>query len=430
MSTIWHTSWSQPQKLPQAMTLILKKPVDGVYQLRYIPRADKDWNGTILQYIISVSTDGENFTNVAAGTWEATKDEKTATFDAVDGVKAVRLTGITTKGNTDSDDSKYVSAAEINLVCSPSFVRDSSELEALVRQGQEISEAGSFLKGVLTEAKEALGDNLTVQERYEELAEELREILETKTSLSGYEGCRMYDTNGGLIQAHGGQISKWGDTYYWYGEDKTNGYWTIGVHLYTSKDLYNWEDQGMVMRTMMDIGEIDTDSYFNELYGELTQTERQEIFRHLNYGTSVLERPKVLYNEKTQKYVLWFHADGPDGADTSSYAKAMAGVAVADRPEGPFRLLGASRLNCSEDFSGTNRGMARDMNVFQDDDGTAYIIYASEENATLYISKLNEEYTDLAAREYAIEGVDFTRNLVNSSREAPAMLNIRESIIS
>lgn len=240
----------------------------------------------------------------------------------------------------------------------------------------------------------------------------------------------MYDTNGGLIQAHGGQISKWGDTYYWYGEDKTNGYWTIGVHLYTSKDLYNWEDQGMVMRTMMDIGEIDTDSYFNELYGELTQTERQEIFRHLNYGTSVLERPKVLYNEKTQKYVLWFHADGPDGADTSSYAKAMAGVAVADRPEGPFRLLGASRLNCSEDFSGTNRGMARDMNVFQDDDGTAYIIYASEENATLYISKLNEEYTDLAAREYAIEGVDFTRNLVNSSREAPAMLNIRESIIS
>lgn len=162
------------------MTLILKKPVDGVYQLRYIPRADKDWNGTILQYIISVSTDGENFTNVAAGTWEATKDEKTATFDAVDGVKAVRLTGITTKGNTDSDDSKYVSAAEINLVCSPSFVRDSSELEALVRQGQEISEAGSFLKGVLTEAKEALGDNLTVQERYEELAEELREILETK----------------------------------------------------------------------------------------------------------------------------------------------------------------------------------------------------------------------------------------------------------
>ena len=420
-STIWHTSWSSRQELPQAITLTLQEAADGIYQLRYTPRTDKDWNGTILQYKISVSADGENFTDAAAGTWEATKEEKTATFDAVDGVKAVRLTGITTKGNTESDDSKYVSAAEINLVCSPSFVRDSSRLEELVRQGQAITEKGAFLEQVLTEAEEALADNLTVQERYDELAEELTDILETKTSLTGYEGKRMYDTNGERIQAHGGQISKWGDTYYWYGEDKTNGYWTIGVHLYTSKDLYNWEDQGLVMRTMTDIGEIDSDPYFQELYGELSGEERQEIFSHINCGTSVVERPKVLYNEKTGKYVLWFHADGPYGDSTSSYAKAMAGVAVADRPEGPFRLLGASRLHCSEDYSGSEKGMARDMNVFQDDDGTAYILYASEENATLYISKLNEEYTDLSERENAVEGVDFSRNMVDSSREAPAM---------
>lgn len=38
--------------------------------------------------------------------------------------------------------------------------------------------------------------------------------------------------------------------------------------------------------------------------------------------------------------------------------------------------------------------MARDMNLFVDDDGTAYHIYASEENSTLQIARLNSDYTD------------------------------------
>lgn len=105
----------------------------------------------------------------------------------------------------------------------------------------------------------------------------------------------------------------------------------------------------------------------------------------------------------------------------ASASRPMAGVAVADRPEGPFRFLKARRLHCSEDYSGSEKGMARDMNLFQDVDGTAYILYASEENATLYISRLNQEYTDLDASEGAVEGRDFTRNMKNSSREAPAM---------
>lgn len=231
----------------------------------------------------------------------------------------------------------------------------------------------------------------------------------------------MFDTAGERIQAHGGQIVKWGDVWYWYGEDRTDGFRSRGVHLYTSEDLYNWEDQGLVMKTMKSIGEMDTDPYFKALYGELDEKQKQEIFRHIDYNTSVVERPKVLYNEKTGKYVLWFHADGPEEGEEGSYAKAMAGVAIADSPQGPFRLLGASRLHCSEDYSGTSKGMARDMNLFQDDDGTAYILYASEENATLYISRLNEDYTDLAVRENPVEGEDFTRNMPGSSREAPAM---------
>ena len=42
------------------------------------------------------------------------------------------------------------------------------------------------------------------------------------------------------------------------------------------------------------------------------------------------------------------------------------------------------------DFKGGQ--MARDMNLFVDDDGTAYHIYSSEENSTLHISKLTDDY--------------------------------------
>ena len=60
-----------------------------------------------------------------------------------------------------------------------------------------------------------------------------------------------------------------------------------------------------------------------------------------------------------------------------------------------------------------NRGFARDMNLFIDDDGTAYIIYSSEENRTMFISRLNDEYTDLDVPQEPVglakNGVDFVR---------------------
>ena len=105
----------------------------------------------------------------------------------------------------------------------------------------------------------------------------------------------------------------------------------------------------------------------------------------------------------------------------------MAAVAVSDKPEGPFKLIKASRLNTSGDYKGESRGMARDMNLFVDADGAGYILYASEENATMYISRLNEDYTDIAARdEEAVEGRDFTRNMVGESREAPAIFRYKD----
>ena len=60
------------------------------------------------------------------------------------------------------------------------------------------------------------------------------------------------DTEGKRIQAHGGSIIFIDGTYYFYGEnkEKTDGSSTLlhwGVRAYRSKDLYNWEDCGLII---------------------------------------------------------------------------------------------------------------------------------------------------------------------------------------
>ena len=42
-----------------------------------------------------------------------------------------------------------------------------------------------------------------------------------------------------------------------------------GVHMYSSKDLYNWKDEGVVLRTMDNYDQFETDNYFKNLYGDL-----------------------------------------------------------------------------------------------------------------------------------------------------------------
>lgn len=210
------------------------------------------------------------------------------------------------------------------------------------------------------------------------------------------------DQNGTPIQAHGGQVQKFthnGETkWYWYGEDKTDGYRTVdgGVRVYSSTDLYNWADEGIALRNLTDEYDFEED-YFHALYGDYTEEQRARVLLALNDTTSVIERPKVIYNEKNDNYVMWFHADGPTETSNSNYAAASAGVAVSDSPVGPFKFIDRYRLNYVAGKYDQSKGMARDMNLFVDDDGTGYIIYSSEENATLFISKLNEDYTYLSA---------------------------------
>ena len=195
------------------------------------------------------------------------------------------------------------------------------------------------------------------------------------------------DTDGNPINAHGGGILYHEGTYYWYGEYKLGktvlpewATWECfrtdvsGVSCYSSKDLSTWTFEGLVLPAVK-----------NDTLHDL-------------HPSQVLERPKVVYNKATKKFVMWMHIDSPD------YLKAAAGVAVSDSPVGPFTYLGSFR---------PNNAMSRDQTVFVDDDGKAYHFCSSEDNKTMYISELTSDY--LKPNGY------FTRNFIGMSREAPAV---------
>ncbi len=316
-------------------------------------------------------------------------------------------------------------------------------------QGKNYSEASKQrYDTAMAEAKKAVADNAddtakTAARKKLLLAYQSLSIF--NTSFTGVNGDVMYDTNGKVIQAHGGQIQqlevngkkKW----YWIGEDKTNDYRPCpGIHMYSSDDLYNWDDEGVVLKTAKTYEEFLTDEYFTNLYSDLTtEEEKKRVFTDIWQGESsdegcVIERPKMLYNDKTGKYVIWFHADGQDpfGSGGGNYAKAKAGVAISDSPTGPYKLLGSYLLNYDPDashgFDGDVGGHVRDMNLFKDDDGTGYVMYSSDGNETMHIAKLNDEFTNVAQPDnsQAVQGVDFTRNFVGESREAPAMFKYKD----
>ncbi|SFR82822.1 O-Glycosyl hydrolase [Agromyces sp. CF514] len=294
------------------------------------------------------------------------------------------------------------------------------ELVAARAEAQELVDADST-------------DVEAIEAAYDRLKAAFEDLLEAIPAYTSFRpGQEWRDTSGKLIQAHGGQVvpstDDEGETiYYLYGEDRTNGYHSApGVHVYSSYDLYNWTDRGLALRALSSKAQFD-EPYFDALYGDYSQAQQDAVYRDL--GTvpvagvtpPIIERPKVIHNEATGKWVMWAHMDGPSETSTAQYAKARAGVAVADSPFGPFRYIDSFALNSSPDGWG-DPGMARDMNLFVDDDGTGYIIYSSEDNATMYISKLDAEYTALATpADEAVEGVDFNRIFAGKSREAPAL---------
>jgi hypothetical protein len=220
------------------------------------------------------------------------------------------------------------------------------------------------------------------------------------------------DTNNKPINAHGGGILFHEGVYYWYGELKEgrtyapacNVAWcgtrvvAGGVSCYKSTNLTDWINCGVVLQSVA------------------------EDPKHDLHCDKVIERPKVIYNKTTKKFVMWLHVDSID------YQAAKSGVAVSDAPTGPFKYLGGFRPNAGQwpvqvtqadqkgtplarDFAGGQ--MARDMTLFVDDDGKAYHFFASEENATMHVSLLSDDYLKPSG--------EYARIFIGRSMEAPAV---------
>jgi len=163
------------------------------------------------------------------------------------------------------------------------------------------------------------------------------------------------DDRGNHVQAHGGGILKLDDTYYWFGEDRSQGLDRGYRHVacYSSKDLAQWTFRKRISFAPPE-----------EVAGR----------------GFVLERPKVYYNAKTRKYVMYMHLD--DGR----YALARVGVATCDTVDGDYVFLKSFRpLGCE----------SRDIGQFVDDDGTAYLIFEDRPAKGFHIAKLSEDYLDV-----------------------------------
>jgi hypothetical protein len=232
-------------------------------------------------------------------------------------------------------------------------------------------------------------------------------------------GMTWLDTDGNAINAHSAGMLFHNGTYYMYGEMRDKQGLSRQVSCYTSKDLYNWKNEGAVF-------EYD----------------------------GLIERPKVIYNKKTKKFVLWFHQE----LKGQRYFAAYSGVAVSDSPVGKFTHVSGKRTDAGiwpinvlpchkkpvsssiKDSYGGGRGglrladgtlshpdslnilgrdftngqMARDQTLFVDDDGTAYHIFASEENSTLHIAKLSDDYLSHSG--------EYIRIFPDRYNEAPAVV--------
>lgn len=207
-----------------------------------------------------------------------------------------------------------------------------------------------------------------------------------------------YDESGNIINAGDGGIICVDGRYHWYGMalrplpagggGKGGQTTCTGINMYGSDDLLHWEYEGVILPCSPDPNDA--------LYGPMR-----------------FERPKIIYNRRTKKYVLWCHYVRYPGDHGFVDGSADAGVAVADRVDGPYRWAGYSRPI-------DDRGYVRDCTVFRDTDGRAYFIYDRHVSdggwggdRCLHVVELTEDYLGFTDR--------FARIGPCARREAPVM---------
>ena len=165
------------------------------------------------------------------------------------------------------------------------------------------------------------------------------------------------DTEGKRIQAHGGSILYANDVFYWYGENKektlpNSGIWHWGVRCYSSTDLYNWQDEGVILPP--DLG-----------------NEESPL-----HPAQYMDRPHILYHDASRKYVMWMKIMHRDLQQTMT-------VALADQITGPYEIIAQRKI------LDMNSG---DFDLVKAPDGKAYI-YFERVHSELICADLTADYT-------------------------------------
>ncbi len=172
-------------------------------------------------------------------------------------------------------------------------------------------------------------------------------------------GQEWLDTDGNPIHAHGGSIIVVDGVYYWYGEnkEKTTGLddvWHMGVNLYSSKDLYNWKKEGTIIPPT-------------------PETKGGPL-----HPSSCMDRPHILYNERTKKFVCWLKI--------MSETEQGETVMMADSLKGPWTLVRSGLHPC-----GMSGG---DFDLVKASDGKAYY-YFERVHSELICADLTDDYTNV-----------------------------------
>ena len=175
-----------------------------------------------------------------------------------------------------------------------------------------------------------------------------------------YPGRVWLDTDGKRIQAHGGSLMVLDGVYYWYGENKEktdgkNGIWHWGVRCYSSSDLYNWKDEGLIIPPEPE----DPDSSL--------------------HPSACMDRPHIIYNKRTKKFVCWLKIMNKDQTQSET-------VLTADSILGPYTKVreGLRPLGMS----------AGDFDLAVAEDGKAYYYFERVHSETI-CADLTEDYTDV-----------------------------------
>lgn len=173
------------------------------------------------------------------------------------------------------------------------------------------------------------------------------------------------DTKGEPIQAHGASVYYENGKYYWYGEDKSHTrkkgkIWTWGIKCYASKDLINWEDLGHIIEPVL------------ENKGSIFHPNRR------------MDRPHIIWNAKTGKYVLWLKYSD----------KAHFAILTADTLLGPYRI--------KDPFFQPYGRKAGDFDLAVDTQtGTGYL-YVELDHKEVVVCKLTEDYTSVTQEQAVI----------------------------